>query len=624
MRLLCFLVLLVGCSSMPSNKGTQLTFDQFNQITSAASYLPLNDRKRVLLLTRFPEDEYRKLYSFDIETGKRELVYDAGQSIGWLDSDEPNNIIYLGIDNKGDEQYQIYELDLKTKTTQKIIGHKDRKASLISTDASGNQLLIRSNHLDRAEYRPFIYNRRTKKLSKPLTKKGFGIGWAKMDWQKQRLVITKSRNNATSDLYEVNLKTREPKLLHATLGTSYSPSYFKGDRLYLNTSHGKDRVGCAYIEMNNPKKINWVRYDNNKDLYCFYDKTNGFSGIWSSGMGRSTTQVFEGHFGKEQSLTKNPETELVKRVKKVPGKVSSYIVERFPLGKPPELFFVSPEQDKQISRFNNSGLSFDQMAQTQDFRYKSFDGMDMHAILVTQKQWAKGSKKYPVIIWPHGGPDWYAGHEYYPYFQYYALNDFIVLAPNFRGSTSFGKKFETLNDKDWGGGHIKDLVWAKKALKSLPYADLDNVFIAGRSFGGYSTLAAITYHPKEFKAAVAIVAIGDLFEFMATIPPSESWQNEFKSEVGIVGKDDKLIRERSPFFHAEKVSIPLKVYHTENDTRTRVENMDKYVARLKELKKPVEYEVIPDEGHAPKKKETWEKLLKGTVDFLNKQKETTL
>ncbi|MEO0337396.1 MAG: hypothetical protein AAF202_13455, partial [Pseudomonadota bacterium] len=167
MRLLLILMFLAGCSSLPSKKTTKLTFDQFNKITSAAAYLPLNDGKSFLLLTRFPEDEYRKLYKYEIETGKKEVVYDAGQSIGWIDSDEPNKRFYLGIDNKGDEQYQIYELDLATKKTTKVIGHKDRKARLVSTDETGNQLLITSNHLNKAVYRPFIYNRTTKQLSKP-------------------------------------------------------------------------------------------------------------------------------------------------------------------------------------------------------------------------------------------------------------------------------------------------------------------------------------------------------------------------------------------------------------------------------------------------------------------------
>lgn len=619
MKWFFILLFLWSCGSTSTQKGVNVSFDQFNQIANAAGFIPLNDGKHFLLLIRLPQDAYRKLYKVNIKSGKQELVLDAGQSVGWITSDEPNQRFYVGIDDKGDEHYHLYELDLNTKKTTKILGKKGRRAMLLSTDTTGNQLLIVSNHQNKRFYRPYIYNRSMKKLSAPLTEQGIGITGALIDWQNKKLVVNRSRNNATSDLYEVNLATRKVKLLHGKLGTSYSPSYFKGGKLYLSTSHGRNMTGCAYIDLKSPKKIHWVRYNKNHNSFCFYNKSKKISGVWSFGQGRSTTKLYNGYFQKEIPLSQKPGDELIKKAKKIPGTQNEFIVEKHPLGKPPELYHVVGKSERQITRFNNSGLTFDQMAQTNDFYYKSFDGMKIHSILVTQKHWAKGKKKYPVIIWPHGGPDWYSGHEYYPYFQYYALNNYIVLAPNFRGSTSFGKKFETLNDRDWGGGHIKDLVWAKKALKDVPYADLDNVFIAGRSFGGYSTLAAITYHPREFKAAVAIVAIGDLFEFLETIPPDEGWQNEFKSEVGIVGKDDALIRERSPFFHAKKVSIPLKVYHTENDTRTRVENMDKYVARLRELKKPVEYEVIRGEGHAPKKKETWEKLLKGTVDFFNQQ-----
>ncbi len=610
-RSLLLITLFTSCASF--NK--KLNFEQFNQINVFNKYIPLNE-KEMLVITRLPSDEYRRLYKMDLTSKELELVFDAEQSISSMKMDKLNKFVYLAIDNAGDEQYKLYQFDLKTKKSRKIFGKDDRRTMLLESNPTADKLLIVSNYVNKAIYLPYIFDLKTMKISKPLYNASFGSYNIVYDWKTKDIYFSRGQDNATSILYKVSKKTKRPIKLYSAPTTKYSAAYLKDGYLFLNTSHKRDRVGCAKISIKNLKSIQWVRYKKDRDQYCFYDKAENLSYIWMSMNGRSTNKVFWGHFGKEVQLTDGSGKELISEASLIP-KTKSFIVKKHPLGKPAEIYKWSKGNYTQLTQLNQSGLSYNDMADTEDFYYKSYDGKQIHSILVTKKDWKKSEKKRPVIIWPHGGPDWYSGHEYYPYFQYYTLSGFIVLAPNYRGSTSFGKSFEKLNDMDWGGGHIKDLVWAKKALKDIPYADTSNVFIAGRSFGGYSTLAAITYHPNEFKAAVAIVAIGDLFEFLKTIPPSEGWQREFRSEVGDPKKDKKLIYERSPFFHAENVTIPLKVYHTENDTRTRIENMNKYVAKLKSLKKEVDYELIKGEGHAPKKKETWEKLLSGTVEFFN-------
>src|SRR5690606_5387765 len=138
----------------------------------------------------------------------------------------------------------------------------------------------------------------------------------------------------------------------------------------------------------------------------------------------------------------------------------------------------------------------------------------------------------------------------------------------------------TLNDKDWGGGHIKDLIWAKRAMEKLDFIDKDRIYIVGARFGGFSTLSTITQNPKEFEGAVAIVALANLFTFMKSIPEDPAWQAEFLTEVGDPVKDKKLYEERSPYFHAEKIAIPLKIYQAENDVRTVKAEMDQFVAKL--------------------------------------------
>ena len=159
------------------------------------------------------------------------------------------------------------------------------------------------------------------------------------------------------------------------------------------------------------------------------------------------------------------------------------------------------------------------------------------------------------------------------------------------------------------------MVAGKEAIKNLPYIDEQNMFIFGGSFGGYSTLAAVTFQPKEFKAAVGFIAIGNLFTFMKSIPPDEAWQAEFTREIGDPKKDKALYRERSPFFHVNKIQTPLQIYQAENDVRTVKSEMDEFVAEMKKQGKPVQYTVLKDVGHGLATPESRKQVLEGTVKF---------
>ena len=103
-----------------------------------------------------------------------------------------------------------------------------------------------------------------------------------------------------------------------------------------------------------------------------------------------------------------------------------------------------------------------------------------------------------------------------------------------------------------------------------------------------------------------------------SIPPDPAWQSEFGREVGDPLKDAALLRERSPFFHADKVKVPLKIWQAENDVRTVKAEMDAYTARLKELGTPVEYVVLAQEGHSIQRKENLEQIFQSVVDFFRK------
>ncbi|MEK7743247.1 MAG: prolyl oligopeptidase family serine peptidase, partial [Elusimicrobiota bacterium] len=403
--------------------------------------------------------------------------------------------------------------------------------------------------------------------------------------------------------------------------TVYEPAFFhpKRPELYLLSDEGRDLVGCAKINLMLEPRLEFVFAEEGKDVNCSYSPADDLSMVQWSYEGRKDTKVFLGALESEVRPAL-PEKSILAGLFRVRGKDKA-ILQLRSADNPGEYYetgLKAPGKLKAVSKLNRSSIEPKRFAKSWDLYTPSFDGRQIHGIVYAPEAWVKGTKRYPAIVWPHGGPDWSESHDFRAAFQFWALNGFVVFAPNFRGSLGYGKAFETLNDGDWGGGHIKDLVWGKRALEKLPYVDPDRIFIAGGSFGGYSVLSAITQYPREFKAAAAYVALANLFTFLKSIPPDPAWQAEFLKEVGDPVKDEALLKERSPFFHADRVAIPLKIWQAENDVRTVKAEMDAFTARLKELGIPVDYVVLPREGHGLSRKESLRQIMEGTVEFFRK------
>lgn len=620
---------LLGCGSTSKLTGSsdgseEITFAEFKKVlTPRSRMLPLAGGQESLILLAKPGDKYAKLYTINHATRKFKLRYDAGKNISRIHRDRADRQIFLSIDANGDENYQLFKFNLKSNSVEKIFGTKDRQAGLIETSYDGSKGYISSNHKNKNRYQIYELDFQTLK-SRQLTFGKQSFTWATTDPAGRHLALSRMLGNNDQQIYLLNLKTKKLKKLLSAKGTKFSASFFhpKRNELYINTDYQHDRVGCAKINLSRPKEIKWVLVDETKDIQCYYKPKQELSLVVKTFDGRIQVELLKDVLGRPLNIP-FPKNSLVSKFAMVPN--STLAVARVMSSSSPGDYYQfdtamgENAELVRISQLNQSKISNDQFAHSYDLYYKSFDGMKIHGIIYAKKEWVAAKKKRPVILWPHGGPDGQEYHVFHPFFQYWVQKGYVVFAPNFRGSVGYGKLFETLNDKDWGGGHIKDLVYGKRALSQLNYVDANNVFIVGASFGGYSTLSAITQYPDEFKGAVAMVALANLFTFMKSIPQDPAWQGEFKTEIGDPVKDKKLYRERSPYFFAKNIRTPLKIYQAENDIRTVKAEMDSFVEQLKRHKIPVEYEVLEKEGHSIARTESWEKLLQGTVEFLNRQ-----
>jgi dipeptidyl aminopeptidase/acylaminoacyl peptidase len=206
----------------------------------------------------------------------------------------------------------------------------------------------------------------------------------------------------------------------------------------------------------------------------------------------------------------------------------------------------------------------------------------------------------PMVLLVHGGPWARDRYGYHAYHQWLADRGYAVLSVNFRGSTGFGKPFLNAGDLQWGRKMHDDLLDAVAWAIGEGIADPGRVAIMGGSYGGYATLAGLTFTPEVFCCGVDIVGPSNLETLLATVPPY--WAAFFENLARRVGdprtEDGRaLLKERSPLHAAANINKPLLIGQGANDPRVKQAEADQIIDAMRAKGLPVTYVLYPQEGH---------------------------
>ncbi|MDG1763482.1 MAG: prolyl oligopeptidase family serine peptidase [Flavobacteriaceae bacterium] len=282
---------------------------------------------------------------------------------------------------------------------------------------------------------------------------------------------------------------------------------------------------------------------------------------------------------------------------------------RFSVGssKTPNNLFLYDLRDESLVKLTNSlnpVIDSKSLVAAEVIRYTSFDNLEIPAIFYKPLN-ASPTNKVPALVWVHGGPGGQSRMNFNPLIQYLTNNGYAILAVNNRGSSGYGKSFYKMDDKNHGENDLKDCIWGKKWLQEQDYIDFDRIGIIGGSYGGYMTMAAMTFSPEEFKVGVNIFGVTNWIRTLKSIP--SFWEANRKAlydELGDPYSADSIrLKKISPLFHAEKVKNPVMVLQGANDPRVLQIESDEIVAELKKNNTIVEYLIFDDEGHGFRKKE---------------------
>jgi dipeptidyl aminopeptidase/acylaminoacyl peptidase len=206
----------------------------------------------------------------------------------------------------------------------------------------------------------------------------------------------------------------------------------------------------------------------------------------------------------------------------------------------------------------------------------------------------------PMVLLVHGGPWARDTYGFNSAHQLLANRGYAVLSVNFRGSTGFGKAFLNAANKQWGLAMHDDLIDAVDWAVAEGIAQADRIAIMGGSYGGYATLAGLTFTPETFACGVDIVGPSNLETLLSTIPPY--WAplvKIFHERMGDPSTEEglALLRAASPLHKADKIARPLLIAQGANDPRVKQSESDQIVSAMQAAGIPVTYVLYPDEGH---------------------------
>jgi dipeptidyl aminopeptidase/acylaminoacyl peptidase len=244
-------------------------------------------------------------------------------------------------------------------------------------------------------------------------------------------------------------------------------------------------------------------------------------------------------------------------------------------------------------------------------RYPSLDGQCVPALLYQPRQ-AEGLP--PAVVYIHGGPNWLTQVTWDPLVQHMVGRGWAVLAPNYRGSTGYGRDWQLANRFDLGGGDTQDVVAGADYLVAEGLADPARIAVTGRSWGGYLTMTSLTHYPERWAAGSAVVPF--LNWFTAHANSREDLQHWDLENFGDPQENYDLWYERSPFFFLDRITAPVQLICGAHDVRCPASESVQARDALLAQGKPCDLILYPDEGHSFLKTENVVDAEKRRVSFL--------
>ncbi len=609
------LAMLVACGCSTKQKGDTAMDQRFqklppiiprevlfgNPVKAAVRLSP--DGTRLSYLAPSPDKNVLNIWVRTLGQNDDKMVtkdeYRGIRSYGWAWNDK--QIVYIQ-DTNGDENFHLYAVDLATLTTTDLTPFPGVRAQgIISDRHHPDEIYIGLNKRTPEVFDMYKLNLATGVLTLDAENPGDVEGWVT-----DRNFVIRAAVASNLETADTILRIRDSKegpwrdFMVVPFGEDGSIIDFTENNatLYIETSVGGDTTRLVEYDPATGKELRLIANNPKADVggIMLHPETNAVQAVRFTYL-REEWQVFD-------PLVK-ADLDILEKVRE--GDL--FVVNRdradtkwivgFELDNAPYAFYIYDRAAKKAEFLftHQPELEKYKLATVKPVVIKSRDGLDLVSYLTLPV--GIEPKGLPLILYVHGGP--WARDEwgYDPGSQWFANRGYAVLQVNYRGSTGFGKNFVNAGNGEWGVGKMQhDLTDAVQWAIKEGIADPKKVAIFGGSYGGYATLAGLTFTPELYACGVDIVGPSNLQTLMATIPAYwKPFKMQMLKRIGDVENDQEFNKKISPLFHVDAITVPLMIGQGQNDPRVKVAESDQIVAAMRAKKIPVTYILYPDEGH---------------------------
>lgn len=438
--------------------------------------------------------------------------------------------------------------------------------------------------------------------------------------------LVKSITNEYHQLYLYDLSNKKLSNISGNNEARWTPAGFeKNDSIFYYTSDFDEEFAQLYrYNLNSGKSEKY--YTDNWDIWgMVLSENEKYHTVFINDDGKNKILLFDHATNKQIDFPQIPDDDVIGASFSPSEK--NMILRIGSSTNPTNLFVYNLENKKlkQLTTTLNKELDANDLAKAEVVRYPSFDGVEIPAIYYKPLH-ANTKNKVPALVFVHGGPGGQSRVGYSSMIQFLVNKGYAVLAVNNRGSSGYGKTFFKMDNRDHGGGDLKDCIWGKKWLASQNYIDSTAIGIMGGSYGGNVVLNALALYPDEFEVGVNLFGVANWLRTLRSIPPYwESMKKALYDEMGDPNSADSVrLKSVSPLYNYQKITKPLLVLQGANDVRVLQVESDEIVEGVRKNGVPVEYLLFPDEGHGFLKKENNIAADNATLRFLDQYlKKTT-
>lgn len=520
------------------------------------------------------------------------------------------------VDRHGDEMFQLHLMEVGGWPRQ-LTAAPQVQYTLGDWSPDSTKLSFTGNDRDAAEQDAMVMDVHTGEVERVMTGGQFYAGDFSPDGSK--LVVTEMISNTQQKLWVADLKSGERECVlgaeedvlakRAAIGWDG-----QGRGLYALTDSGHEFTYLVHVPLGDGQSRTVLELDadvagallNQKadTLVAFVNDRGMFAvKVYElSQAGEREVAAYDLPFGEPGGASVHPNGKTMLMQYATPAEAGNL-----------QLVDLRTGDMRAVEQSMLGGLDPAEMVDPEPITYRSFD-REIPAWLYRPR----GDGPFPVVVSIHGGPEAQelSGYAYHGLYQYLLSRGIGVLAPNIRGSTGYGKTYQKLIHRDWGGGELKDIEAAADHLETLDWVQRGKIAIFGGSFGGFATLSALTRLPDRWAAGVDLVGPSNLVTFVNSVPPF--WRSNMRDWVGDADEDRDMLIERSPITYVDQLTAPLLVIQGANDPRVVKAESDQMVERLRERGVPVEYYVDAEAGHGPPGRDGWVEWLRMTAEFLER------